>query len=338
MDFTQKRKSQMGVKSLGDMRREGRIKSTTDSSRLVNGPKFFDCLERPWMRGDMMGVLSPTGVGKTSWCLFTIAETLRNNAEGICIIWAGEQDVSELDEKWEASTEQEPELADRLYIITNFDEEGTSRNMSITDIKHEVNRIRSTLNCEVIMFIIDHLHLLNNNGSTDFNQVCVDIKRMAKEINAYGIVVSQTTKANQVIDVPVPRTGSHSCSQFEWIMTNIISLFQPLKRVEHDADLPLLGWQLSKIRYKGKKDKVKEMMNYLLYFDHDTQSLRELTRQEKADFQMYFEKVQELRQNEEKFKSFQFDLSEVIKGKEGQEVRIDRVVGGGKPPSLDDDL
>lgn len=338
MDFISKRKDQGDVKSLGDMRREGRVKNKLDPSRLVNGPKLFDCLERPWMRGDLTGVLSPSGVGKTSWCLFTIKETLLNNATGLCVMAALEQDVNELDEKWTMLTEDCPELADRFYIISNFKEDGTSRNMSITDIKQEIKKIKDTLNETVIMFIIDHLHLLNNGGSSDFNGVCVDIKRMSKELDSHGIVVSQTTKANQVMDVPVPRTGCYNCGQYEWIMTNIISIFQPLKRVENEANLPLLGWQMSKIRYKGKKDKIKEQMNYLLYFDHDNQSLRELTRQEKADFSMFYEKVMELRQNEEKFKAFQFDISETIKGEGGKTVKLDRIVGGGKPQSLDDDL
>ncbi len=69
-------------------------------------------------------------------------------------------------------------------------------------------------------------------------------------------------------------------------------------------------------------------MNYLLHFDHDTQTLRELTPNEKTEFSMLYEKVLELRQNEEKYKSFQFDLSTVIKGRDGKEVKLSKIVGG----------
>lgn len=337
MNFTDARKKQNKVQSLGDLKRSGKVTSGYDVTKVVGGPKFFDCLQRPWLRGDLTGVLSPTGVGKTSWTLFTIMEILKNNqhADGVCVVFALEQKVSELSEKWEAMTADFPLLADRLYIYSNYDED-MAENFTITDIKHKLFSVRETLGVPVLAFVIDHLHLLNNQGSDDFNKICVEIKGIAQKIDAHGFIISQTQKVNQVIDVPVPRTGCYNCSQFEWIMTNIISLFQPLKRVENDAQLPLLGWQYSKIRYKGRSDNVRESMNYLLYFDHDTQKLRELNRDEKAKFGMFYEKVMELRQNEEKYKSFQFDLSEVVRGRDGKTVKLDRIVGGGKPESSDE--
>ena len=49
---------------------------------------------------------------------------------------------------------------------------------------------------------------------------------------------------------------------------------------------------------------------------------------------MYYEKVLELRQNEEKFKSYQFDISDTIVGKDGREVKITKIVGGHDPGDL----
>jgi hypothetical protein len=102
--------------------------------------------------------------------------------------------------------------------------------------------------------------------------------------------------------------------------------------------MPVLAWQYAKIRFKNRKDKVKEAMNYLLVYDFDSESLRELSRDEKSKFGLLYEEVLILRQNEEKFKTFQFDLSEHIKGKDGKTIRLDRIVGGTKPESLDDEL
>jgi hypothetical protein len=50
---------------------------------------------------------------------------------------------------------------------------------------------------------------------------------------------------------------------------------------------------------------------------------------------MYYEKVLELRQNEAKFKSYQFDLSKTIEGKDGKTVQVGDIFGGGTP---DDEL
>ena len=121
-------------------------------------------------------------------------------------------------------------------------------------------------------------------------------------------------------------------------MTNIITIFQPLKRVQKECSLPVLAFSYVKIRYKNAKDKVKEDMNYLLFYNYQTEDLRDLDRNEKVDFELYYERVLELRQNEEKFKSFQFDLSTTIIGHGGKEVKLDKIVGGRKPPGLDDDL
>jgi hypothetical protein len=71
-----------------------------------------------------------------------------------------------------------------------------------------------------------------------------------------------------------------------------------------------------------------------MYFEYDTENLRELTKVEKAEFAMYYEKVLELRQNEEKFKSYQFDVSDTVIGKNGQEIKLTKIIGGNNPGDL----
>jgi hypothetical protein len=154
------------------------------------------------------------------------------------------------------------------------------------------------------------------------------LKETARELDTLGIVLSQTTKGKGIGDIPVPKDGSFGCSQFEWISSYVITLSQPLKRVQNQCDLPVLAWQYAKIRFKKKTDKLKESMNYCLYYEMDTGMLRELDSAEKSTFAMWYEQVLELRDAEEKFKSHQYDLSGEIEGKDGKVVKIDRVVGG----------
>jgi hypothetical protein len=68
-----------------------------------------------------------------------------------------------------------------------------------------------------------------------------------------------------------------------------------------------------------------------MFFEYDTENLRKLDRNEKTNFALFYEKVLELRQNEEKFKSYQFDVSETIVGKNGQEVKLTKIIGGNNP-------
>jgi hypothetical protein len=70
-------------------------------------------------------------------------------------------------------------------------------------------------------------------------------------------------------------------------------------------------------------------------FDFDTEDLVDLNVAEVAVFKMYYDKVLELRQNEAKFKSYQFSFDRTIKGKDGKEVVMKETFGGGSP---DDEL
>jgi hypothetical protein len=333
--FNDKRKSQMGVRSLGDMKRAGVVTGQVDPSKFVNGPKKIDCLVRPWHRGDMTGILAGSGVGKTSYSLYLLKHILLNNSTGIVAFVSLEMTASEIAEKWEKMTEDCPEISDRFFIIENYDEQGKSKELSVGLIKHELRKIKEVINETLIAYVLDHLHEISIDGSVkDYNPVCRELKNMTVELDTHGFILSQTTKGKGAGDIPVPKDGCFGTSRYENLMTNIITIFQPLLRVQREADLPILGWQFAKIRYKNKGDKVRENMNYLLYFEYDTENLRELSRQEKADFAMYYEKVLDLRQNEEKFKSYQFDISEIIVGKDGKEVRLTKIVGGNDPGDL----
>jgi hypothetical protein len=333
--FNDKRKQQMGVKSLGDLKREGLVSGQIDPSKFVNGPKKIDCLQRPWHRGDMTGILAGSGIGKTSYSLYILKHILLNNPKGIVAFISLEMTADEIAEKWEKMTVNCPEISDRFFIVENYDSEGRCRELNVQSIKYELKKIKEVINETMIAYVLDHLHEISIEGSVkDYNPVCRELKNMTVELDTHGFILSQTTKGKGVGDIPVPKDGCYGTSRYENLMTNILTIFQPLLRVQREADLPILGWQYAKIRYKNKGDKVRENMNYLLYFEYDTENLRELTKQEKADFAMYYEKVLELRQNEEKFKSYQFDISDTVIGKDGKEIKITKIVGGNDPGEL----
>lgn len=334
-DLNAKRREQSGIRSLGDLKRSGIISGKIDPTKFIHGPEKIDCNIRRIQYGDNTGVIAGAGVGKTSFVLYNFKHILRNNPEGIVVFVSLEMSSSEIAEKWFKSTENEPDLSDRFYIIENYDDNGNSKDLTVNDIKLEMTKIKNTLNVKILSYALDHLHELNINGGVDYNPVCKELKTLSVELDTHGFILSQTTKGKGIGDIPVPKDGCFGTSRFEWIMTNIITIFQPLRRVEKDCNLTVMGWQYAKIRYKNKNDKAKEGMNYLLRFDFDTEDLIELTDAEISTFKMWYDKVLELRQNEAKFKSYQFDLSREIRGKDGKVVKIDDTFGGG---SLDDEL
>lgn len=334
MNFAEKRREQSGIKSLGDLRRNGTVSGKINPEKFVNGPKKMDCLVRPWQRGDCTGILAGPGVGKTTFVLYILKHILQNNPEGIVGFVSLEMTASEIAEKWFKATDDEPELADRLYIVENFDEHGRAKNLSLTDIKLELDRIKSTLGVTLHAYALDHLHEIDIGNSLDYNPVCREVKNMTVELDTHGFILSQTTKEKGIGDIPVPKNGCFGTSRFENLMTNIITVFQPLRRVEKECGLTIMGYQYAKIRYKNKGDKVKEGMNYLRRFDFDNEDLVELNVEEISTFKMYYDKVLELRKNEEKYKSYQFCLDKEIKGKDGKVVTLNETFGGGTP---DDD-
>jgi len=335
MNFKQKRMEQSGIKSLGELKRNGVISGKINPKKFVNGPKKIDCLVRPWQRGDCTGILAGAGVGKTTFSLHVLKHILMNNEEGVVVFVSLEMTASEIGEKWFKATEDVPELADRLYIIENYEEDGKAKDMTLADVKIELNKIKQTLNTTIHAYVYDHLHETNINGSMDYNPLCREIKNMTVELDTHAFILSQTTKEKGVGDIPVPKDGCFGTSRYENLMTNIITIFQPLRRVEKESKLSIMGWQYAKVRYKNKKDKVQEGMNYLMMFDFDTEDLVDLDNEQVGVFKLYYDKVLELRKNEAKYKSYQFCLDKTVKGKNG-DVVIKDVFGGGRPE--DDDL
>lgn len=334
VNLIEKKKNQAGIRSLGDMRRTGLVSGKVDPKKAVRGPEEIDCLVRPWQRGDMTGILAGTGVGKTSFVLMVLKNILKNNPEGIVAFVSLELVAAEIAEKWFKATEDCPELADRFYIVENFDDEGNCLDLTLSEINIELTKIKETMGT-LHAYALDHLHEINIHGSLDYNPTCRQVKNMTVSLDTHGFILSQTTKGKGVGDIPVPKDGCYGTSKYENLMTNIITVFQPLRRVEKECELAVTGWQYAKIRYKNKLDKKKEGMNYLLRYDFDTEDLVKLTDAEQATFKMYYDKVLELRKNEEKFKSYQFDLSREIQGKDGKVVQMTDVFGGG---SGDDEL
>ena len=207
MNLDNKRVEQSGIRSLGDMKRQGLVSGKVDPKKFVRGPIKMDCLERPWQRGDITGILAGAGSGKTSSVLYILKHILMNNPEGIVIFVSLEMTFSEISEKWDKATEDTPELADRLYIVGNYDDEGRSKNLSIADIKFELLNIKEVLNETVHAFVIDHLLEIDLNGGVDYNPVCKKIKDLSIELDSHCFLLSQTTKGKGAGDVPVPKDG-----------------------------------------------------------------------------------------------------------------------------------
>lgn len=268
----------------------------------VNGPKYLDCLHNGWRKKQMLGLIGSSGGGKTSLTLDIFYNLIKNNPENddIFVFFSLEMSFEEVFERWEAITESNPEYAERLYIVANEDENGDSRDLGLQEIYLYLKDIKKVTGKSIAAAVIDHIGIIKNTvdvkiepnfgllGDSDEGgtfgsirsvsprKLTKVLKQIAKKFDTFLIVQSQTTKtkAGQG-DTPLGLDAAYGAAQFEWDMDYILTIWQPLRRVEAQTDLRLLSFQYAKIRSKNAKDPIGLMEPQLLQFHLDTGRLNE---------------------------------------------------------------
>lgn len=328
MDFAQKRKQQNKIRSLGDLKREGKVnKANKANPKFVNGPVEFDCLTEKWSRGEVLGVVADSGSGKTEVVLYSAKSILKNNPNGVFVFVSLEMTTQKIYDRWEDITQDCPELMDRFYIVSRYDDEGKPEDISMGWILQKLVMHKQTLG-DVISFAIDHLHIIGENDATQLNSIVFKVKEMAVELNAFGILLAQVSKGHgQKGEVPLSADAVYGCSQFKWACTDIIQIHRPIKRLEGDAGISVMAWGYAKIREPKKNDKVKEGINKLLLYDLDGRKFRQLTNDEKMTFKHYYDILVEIKQQEEKFKAYSYDTSTEVVAPNGKVISIPSKTG-----------
>ena len=114
-------------------------------------------------------------------------------------------------------------------------------------------------------------------------------------LDTFVIVLTQTTKEKGKGDIPIDKDGAYGVSQYENMVDYMITIWQPLMRVQHKLDKYFLAWQYAKVRNKHENDLVKPYSHKLLLYDMTTGDLRSPSSQDFALFQSYIPEVIELR-------------------------------------------
>ncbi|RLG45042.1 MAG: hypothetical protein DRN81_02945 [Thermoproteota archaeon] len=251
-------------------------------------------------------------------------ETIKNNPNStdIYIFFTLEMPEWEIVERWKALTGGSPELAKRLYVIGNEDENGDSRHINLQKIYWYSENIMKVSGKKVAMVAIDHIGIVDLSVDTSkkptfnfkgrdsgfgfvrempFEFLCAQIKTVAKELDCFVIVQSQTTKERAGDgDTELGINAAYGSAKFEWFVDYILTFWQPIRRVEHKTDLRVMGWQYCKIRKKGKMDTIKTYEKYALGVDIDSGKLSELTDDEFRDFVELLKDAHVLRKQSEK--------------------------------------
>lgn len=323
-----KRKTQMKIESIADKKRTGKITGTLNPKLFVHGPEDFDCLHNKWSRQELLGLIGDSGVGKSEVVLHFFKHILKNNPGSNAVYVSLEMTDEKIGQRWFRICEECPEISERLFIISRYDENGRSREVSMDWIKKELIKYREVLG-DVVTFCIDHIHVLGENDPSTLNSLMITLKEMAVELNAFGIPMAQVNKGSgQKGEVPLDADAVLACSQFKYVTSDIIQIHRPILRLEEEAKLSVLSWGYCKIREANKADKVKRGQNKLILYDNDTRDFRKLNATEFSTFKVYYNELLEMKSAEEKHKAFTYDLQREIVQPNGKVIIITEKFSG----------
>jgi len=318
-------KTEYVASSIADLENNPDLYKKTD---VIRGPSFWDCTEERWRKGEVLGIVASSGTGKTAVSLKIIKDIIFNNTQNddIHFFFSLEMPARQIVQRWLKLVGKKSPHSKRLFIVDNknVDERITWQ--------HIVKFVQDTCKREgkaVGGVIIDHFMALsdkiditkepNFDVSTDMNsgrgknktihvkEMCRLMKVVAESLNCFLIIQNQSTieRAGQG-DTPMGINAPYGAAQFSWFSDYMITIWQPLKRVQHETALTCSGWQYNKIREIGQNDATKVFTRHHLYFDLVNGEFRPLSEIEEDEFNKMVEKANALRKSDDKKETTQY--------------------------------
>lgn len=272
---------------------------TVPMADKVLGPAYLDfaVLGKPWRKKQITGIIAGSGVGKTAFTLNIFKEMIENNKENdeVFVFVSLEMPEEEINERWIELVGENSPLAKRLYVIANEDENGEPRNIGLQEVYEYCSDIKLASGKEIRAIALDHFGIWSSHIDTtkkhkfgieseqnagygiiknlSENRKADQMKTLVKMLNTHLFILTQTTKEKGVGDLPIAKDGAYGLSNYENIVDRIITLWQPLMRVQHLTNHRFLAWQYAKNRHIHKTDKIKVYEPKLLTYDMDSGSL-----------------------------------------------------------------
>lgn len=248
--------------------------------------------------GQVIGLVAGSGVGKTAIALNMFAGFVKNNPDYDHFFIPLEQPVNEIAERWKNMCGENTSLHEKVQLISNYDDSGTFRHLSFTDIKEYILKYQEQTKRKVGAVVIDHIGALKKKGKNGENQdlmdICHSMKSFAVETNTLLIMQSQAPREKAGIgDLELNKDAAYGTVYFESYCDYLITIWQPLKRCHGENGCPTItAFKFCKIRHKKTNiDKIQEDVCYKLFFDSKTETLRDLTQDENTGFAFWLNKA-----------------------------------------------
>ena len=307
----------------------------------VNGPFYMDSdvLGSPWRKKEILGLIAGSGVGKTAVALNIVKDIIENNPHNdeVYIFFSLEMSKDQVIKRWLDLTNNDLALAEKFFVIDRVNEKNLPINIGLQEIYEYSQEVTQVTGKKIGAIILDHFHIISthidarkspnfgidseqNTGRGDIrnlslNGLATQLKALTQTLNTFCILLSQTTKGKGIGDTPLAKDAAYGVSQFEWIVDRIITIWQPLMRVQNKCATKFLAFQYAKIREKTIKDEIRELEPKVLVYSLQDGSIRVPCVNEYQNFEALLPEAEEARRallkNEGIEYSIQIDLDSV---------------------------
>lgn len=267
----------------------------------------IDNTEHGFRLGQVIGLVAGSGVGKTAFALNLFRWFAQENPDYHHFFIPLEQPANEIADRWKTMCGLDTSLHDKVHVISNYGEDGTFRHLSFEEIREYIEKFQKVKNLKVGCVVIDHIGALKKKGKDGENQdlmdICHSMKSFAVQTNTLLVMQSQSSRDKAGIgDLEINKDGAYGTVYFESYCDYLVSLWQPLKRCHNEKACPTVtAFKFCKIRHKKThKDVIQEDVPYYMYFDSETEQMRDMTQDEETSFKYFLPKATNLRKLDRK--------------------------------------
>ena len=268
---------------------------------------WIDSTDHGFRLGQVIGLVAGSGVGKTAMALNMFKWFAERNPEYDHMFIPLEQPANEIADRWKTMCGNDTQLHDKVHILSNYDDDGSYRNLSFDEIKDYILKFQRVTGRKIGCVVIDHIGALKKKGKDGENQdlmdICHSMKAFAVQTNTMLVMQSQAPREKAGIgDIELNKDAAYGTVYFESYCDYLVTIWQPLKRCYSDEGCPsVTAFKFCKIRHKKKGvDKICEDVCYRLFFDPQTEHFRDLTQDETKSFDFFNNKATNARKRDRK--------------------------------------
>lgn len=281
--------------------------------------------------GQVIGLVAGSGVGKTAFALNMFRWFAQKNPDYHHIFIPLEQPANEIADRWSTMCGNDTSLHNKIHVISNYDQDGQFRHLSFEEIRIYIEQLQKEKNIKIGCVVIDHIGALKKKGKDGENQdlmdICHSMKAFAIKTNTLLVMQSQTNREKAGIgDLELNKDAAYGSVYFESYCDYLITLWQPLKRCHSEISCPTVtAFKFCKIRHKkARQDIIQEDVPYFMYFDSDTEQMRDMSQDEETSFKFFLPKSTNKRRADRKTELVQYisvPYKEVIVGTQTNDNR-----------------